>query len=114
MGLVRVFEIPDPDGGYCFGGGKPTHWVERDWFRDDNHPEMPGALMSYEEGRQEIDAMVRGKNYYREDVPLLVMSPDYSFTINYDPDAAIRRREERRRQFAVERQKLATEFRRLK
>jgi hypothetical protein len=75
--LVRVFKVPPPDGEYCFGAGRPTDFVEVDWFRDDR------GMMESETGRSEIREFIAQKTYAKDGTALLVMSPVASFTMDY-------------------------------
>ena len=73
--LIRVFEIPAPDGRFCFGAGKPMTFTELDWFRDDGMPEgyLPDDIVDF----------VTNKRYARGGRPLLVLTESWSVTINY-------------------------------
>lgn len=85
--LIRVFEIPPPDGQFCFGGGKPMTFREVDWFRDDL-PEMrpeprDKPLMGRPEGQSMIREFVAAKVYFDSRKAYLVLSEGGSFTIGY-------------------------------
>lgn len=75
--LVRILTIPPCSGHFHFGGGEPLTFVELDWFRDDD------GLIQTPEGRKRITDFIRQKRYFREDVPLLVLTGDVCFTIGY-------------------------------
>ena len=87
--LIRVFEIPPPDGRYCFGGGKSMTFTEVDWFKDSL--EMWTEEMEWREthsittsqGRRALRAMIVEKNYFDSTKALLVLHSTHSFTINY-------------------------------
>lgn len=78
MALIRVLEIPRGDGNFRFGGGAPQTFVEVDWFRDDSGPSMNAA-----DGREEIEAFIRKKNYFSAAKAYLILHQAASFTINY-------------------------------
>jgi len=75
--LIRVFEIPPEDGQFCFGG-KIVSWRQVDWFRDDGPPDGPEKHT-----KNQIQDYIQEKNYYSPDIPLLVLTEDYTFTLNY-------------------------------
>lgn len=77
--LVRVFQIPPPTGAFCFEGGNLAAFTEIDWFRDDE--------LAHLEREAYIAAMTNflmHKQYYREGVPILILHPLHSFTLNYE------------------------------
>jgi hypothetical protein len=77
--LVRVFEIPKPTGSFHFGGGEAQSFMEVDWFRDDERPEM----FTTQEGRAQVEKFIRAKRYFDPAKPYLVLHPIGSFTIGY-------------------------------
>ncbi len=78
--LVRVFEIPAPDGQFCFGGGKLMPFLELDWFRNDPLPEYSDGDM----GPDAIVEYVQTKNYYYPGRPLLILTERWCRTVNYN------------------------------
>lgn len=90
--LIRVFEIPPPDGRYTFGRGNRAPFVEVDWFHDalgsgvhfETIGERKAHSITTDEGRAALEKYIREKQYFREDRAYLVLCPLESFTINYD------------------------------
>ncbi len=89
--LIRVFEVPPPDGQYCFGG-KPTVFVEVDWFRDsmafaawfrEEDADPLDYSITTERGRKFLTGYIARKNYYRHGRAYLVLHAQVSFTIGY-------------------------------
>ena len=78
--LIRILEIAPSSGEFCFSGGNPQKWVERDWFRlsVSNSPDI-----STDEGKEQITSFIKQKKYYRPEQPLLVLHESHSFTIGY-------------------------------
>lgn len=77
--LIRVFEIPPPTGKFHFSGGEAQCFVEVDWFRDDNMPDMPE-----DQRRAALIEFVQGKRYAASGKPLLILHPKWSCTLNYE------------------------------
>ena len=100
--LIRVFEIPPPDGRYCFGGGKVMPFIEVDWFKDSHEfanewRTWPGSMtpdgasrdpddysIQTPQGRDFLADHLREKVYFDPNKAYLVMSPRGCFTINYE------------------------------
>jgi hypothetical protein len=78
MPLIRVLEIPPTSGNFHFRGGEAQPFVEVDWFRDDSGPSM-----STPEGRNSIEAFIKGKKYFDPKKAYLVLHQDATFTLGY-------------------------------
>ena len=77
--FIRVFEMPIfHKPGYRFGGRMPMPFVEVDWFRDDALP------LTEPSNREQIEAFIRGKNYFRSDHAYLILHPTHPMVINCD------------------------------
>lgn len=81
--LIRILEIPESSGNYCFGTGNLQNWKEVDWFRDDLSSGNKTPMMGTPEGREQIKNFIKKKNYFHADKSYLVLHQDYTFTINY-------------------------------
>ena len=86
--LIRVFEIPPPDGQHCFGGGKPVTFVEVDWFHDalealPSVENREALSITRPEGHEFLADFIRGKTYFDARKAYLVLHPSVSFTIGY-------------------------------
>jgi hypothetical protein len=76
MSLIRVLQIPAPTGNFHFSGPEHAAFWELDWFRDDH---MPLSA----ETREKYERFIREKRYYHDERPLLILGPDYAFTMGY-------------------------------
>jgi hypothetical protein len=85
MSLIRVFALPHKsrfaDWDYLFSAGKPVEFYQVDGFRDDHHPLTAESEKEYRE-------FIGGKRYTKitkeDGFGLLILGPEYSFTIDYE------------------------------
>lgn len=80
--LIRVFEMPEMDVGFCFSGAKPHAFLLVDWFRDEA-PNGGAPKMTTEKGRKQIEKFVKSKSYYNPGSSYLILHESNSITINY-------------------------------
>lgn len=77
--LIRILEIAPSSGNFHFGKGEIQHFVEVDWFRDDNGPDL-----STEQGKSDISKFIQYKHYFDPNKAYLILHPTHSFTIGYE------------------------------
>ena len=85
--LIRVFEIPQPDGHFRFGGENAFPFIELDSFHDSSQfVQLAVPSITTDEGVALLTASIRGKIYFDPAKAYLVLCPLRSFTIGYTAD----------------------------